>query len=82
MPPVFDDCGYSCGRHHTPEARYAQRLTGGLKRHFLIQEGIMDDAGAKVVDLIFGRWRSQKFGFDHGAGHPSLFLDDAKAPNC
>jgi site-specific recombinase XerD len=22
------------------------------------------------------------FGFDHGAGHPFLFLDDAKAPNC
>src|SRR5437868_2380608 len=22
-------------------------------------EGIMDDAGAKVIDLIFGRWRSQ-----------------------
>jgi hypothetical protein len=21
-------------------------------------------------------------GFDHGAGHPRLFLDDAKAPNC
>jgi hypothetical protein len=21
-------------------------------------------------------------GFDHGAGHPLLFLDDAKAPNC
>ena len=22
------------------------------------------------------------YGFDHGAGHPLLFLDDAKAPNC
>ena len=22
------------------------------------------------------------WGFDHGAGHPLLFLDDAKAPNC
>ena len=21
-------------------------------------------------------------GFDHGAGHPLLFLDDAKVPNC
>jgi len=21
-------------------------------------------------------------GFDHGAGHPLLFLDDAKAPKC
>jgi len=26
-------------------------------------------------------WRSES-GFDHGAGHPLLFLDDAKAPNC
>jgi hypothetical protein len=25
---------------------------------------------------------NQKKGFDHGAGHPFLFLDDAKAPNC
>jgi hypothetical protein len=24
----------------------------------------------------------EKRGFDHGAGHPLLFLDDAKAPNC
>ena len=24
----------------------------------------------------------QKLGFDHGAGHPLLYLDDAKAPNC
>ena len=24
----------------------------------------------------------QNGGFDHGAGHPCLFLDDAKAPNC
>ena len=23
-----------------------------------------------------------RIGFDHGAGHPRLFLDDAKAPNC
>src|SRR5262249_9043566 len=23
-----------------------------------------------------------RFGFDHGAGHPLLFLDDAKVPNC
>ena len=25
---------------------------------------------------------SRLAGFDHGAGHPLLFLDDAKAPNC
>jgi O-methyltransferase domain/Dimerisation domain len=30
------------------------------RRHnFLSKEAIMDDAGAKVIDLIFGRWRSQ-----------------------
>jgi hypothetical protein len=26
--------------------------------------------------------RNGILGFDHGAGHPFLFLDDAKAPNC
>src|SRR5712692_3217811 len=25
-------------------------------------------------------WVNRIFGFDHGAGHPLLFLDDAKAP--
>src|SRR6266568_1910978 len=29
------------------------------RHNFLSKEGIMDDAGAKVIDLIFGRWRSQ-----------------------
>jgi hypothetical protein len=29
------------------------------RHHFLRKEGIMDDASAKVIDLIFGRWRSQ-----------------------
>src|SRR2546427_5931920 len=30
------------------------------------------------------RWHrpTGESGFDHGAGHPLLFLDDAKAPNC
>ena len=28
------------------------------------------------------RYYGRPFGFDHGAGHPLLFLDDAKAPNC
>ena len=32
------------------------------------------------MSFVFGRQKS--FGFDHGAGHPLLFLDDAKAPNC
>ena len=26
--------------------------------------------------------QSFALGFDHGAGHPLVFLDDAKAPNC
>ena len=25
---------------------------------------------------------NKSIGFDHGAGHPLLFLDDANAPNC
>jgi hypothetical protein len=25
----------------------------------LSKEGMMDDTGAQVIDLIFGRWRSQ-----------------------
>src|SRR6266705_5670775 len=29
------------------------------RHHCLSKEGIMDDTGAKVIDLIFGRWRSQ-----------------------
>ena len=29
------------------------------RHHVLSKEAIMDDAGAKVIDLIFGRWRSQ-----------------------
>jgi hypothetical protein len=29
------------------------------RHNFLSKEGIMDDAGAKVIDLIFARWRSQ-----------------------
>jgi hypothetical protein len=29
------------------------------RHNFLSKEAIMDDAGAKVIDLIFGRWRSQ-----------------------
>jgi O-methyltransferase domain/Dimerisation domain len=29
------------------------------RHHFLSKEGSMDDAGAKVIDPIFGRWRSQ-----------------------
>jgi len=29
------------------------------------------------------RWNQNfSYGFDHGAGHPLRFLDDAKAPNC
>jgi hypothetical protein len=28
------------------------------------------------------KFKNEIHGFDHGAGHPLLFLDDAKAPNC
>ena len=30
-----------------------------LRHHILSKEGSMEDAGAKVIDLIFGRKRSQ-----------------------
>ena len=32
--------------------------------------------------MVKGGFPLQNLGFDHGAGHPLLFLDDAKAPNC
>ena len=32
--------------------------------------------------MLITQYRSLSMGFDHGAGHPLLFLDDAKAPNC
>ena len=35
------------------------------RHHCLSKEGSMEDAGAKVVDLIFGRWRSQILGNFH-----------------
>jgi predicted transcriptional regulator len=28
------------------------------RHNFLSKEGVMDNAGAQVIDLIFGRWRS------------------------
>ena len=34
------------------------------------------------VKIIIDRFHVAKLGFDHGAGHPLLFLDDAKLPNC
>ena len=36
---------------------------------------------ATVFTRVLGNI-SCRLGFDHGAGHPLLFLDDAKAPNC
>jgi hypothetical protein len=32
---------------------------GSLNTHFQIKRKIMDDTGARVIELIFGRWRSQ-----------------------
>ena len=39
---------------------------------------VLVDAGC--IHLLLGEIFCS--GFDHGAGHPLLFLDDAKAPNC
>src|SRR6266550_7000219 len=39
--------------------RAASPLVRAQRHHCLSKGGSMDDAGAKVVDLIFGRWRSQ-----------------------
>ena len=35
-----------------------------------------------MLPLHHGSVCHTKEGFDHGAGHPLLFLNDAKAPNC
>ena len=40
----------------------------------------MDETYIKVKGHGYDLYRA--VGFDHGAGHPLLFLDDAKAPNC
>ena len=39
-------------------------------------------AGRCVRDLPTLYQHTRQVGFDHGAGHPLLFLDDAKVPNC
>ena len=35
-----------------------------------------------IADLPPPMSRITRFGFDHGVGHPLLFLCDAKVPNC
>src|SRR5262249_31913581 len=46
------------------------------KRVFLFEET------RKSFVRFTGEVECLGYGFDHGAGHPCLFLDDAKAPNC
>jgi O-methyltransferase domain/Dimerisation domain len=41
------------------QTRWSQKPCGAEKRGFRIKEEIMDNAGERVIDLIFGRWRSQ-----------------------
>src|SRR5215831_1105012 len=36
----------------------------------------------RSISLHESLFRCFTVGFDHGAGHPLLFLDDAKVPNC
>jgi hypothetical protein len=45
------------------QTRWSQKPCGAEKRGFRIKEEIMDNAGERVIDLIFGRWRSQILGF-------------------
>jgi hypothetical protein len=40
-----------------------------------------DHQAAPVLSSTLSFSEERKIGFDHGAGHPLLFLDDAKAPN-
>jgi Dimerisation domain len=56
------------------------------RHHFLRQGAIMEDASAKAIDLIFGRWRSQilyagvKLGvFDALASGPNSAVSVAEA---
>jgi hypothetical protein len=39
-------------------------------------DGVGDHEASEVESGV------SRAGFDHGAGHPLLYLDDAKAPNC
>jgi hypothetical protein len=55
----FDDRGEGGVRYPTPQAREAHRRMESLKTPFRSKEDSMDDAGAKVIELIFGSWRSQ-----------------------
>ena len=41
------------------QTEWSQKLCGAEKRDCRTEEDIIDNAGERVIDLIFGRWRSQ-----------------------
>jgi len=54
-----------------PQWQSASRRVDELLRH-----AVRTSSAVECVNSVV------RMGFDHGAGHPLLFLDDAKAPNC
>ena len=71
--------------HRVPTVK--KRLWGGefwSKGYFISTVG--RHGNEEVIREYVRQQGSEKaytqLGFDHGAGHPLLFLDDAKAPNC
>ena len=66
-------------------------LTGcsrAVHNSFVFSDHLCDTLYLKRLDFDFclrlgseSKALERFFGFDHGAGHPLLFLDDPKAPN-
>jgi hypothetical protein len=59
-----------------PKATYSQPIV-----HKALSWSTITSPHTYSLKLRYGKV-SPYVGFDHGAGHPLLFLDDAKAPNC
>ena len=51
-------------------------------KHMTLAPHLMGWIAERLEDLNTPDDDICEAGFDHGAGHPLLFLDDAKAPNC
>jgi hypothetical protein len=48
----------------------------------VLSRGIIGKSAPILAEITIRKSQGEIFGFDHGAGHPLLFLDDANAPNC
>src|SRR5215217_7795841 len=70
-----------------PDATRSQHATprNAVRTYWFVRHGRGRKNGRFLRLLLRKTHRSNSFctqsGFDHGAGHPLLFLDDAKAPN-